>query len=167
MGRHAHRIAHEIVERNRGTELLALVGFALVATCSLDASRRCSSRSPTESGPVALDITLYRDDLSGTLWPSALVRRTDIPFSIATRKSSGRRCFVHRSTIRAALDALIDFGRPKEIQLVVLVDRGPSASSRSKPTMWKERSDIDEGNVHVRLSENDGTDEVSVSAEQG
>ena len=100
--------------------------------------------------------------------PQPLVRRTEIPFSIDDQKIllvddvlyTGR-------TIRAALDALIDFGRPREIQLVVLVDRGhrelpikADYVGKNVPTSLKE-------SVQVRLSETDGTDEVSVSSEQG
>ena len=101
--------------------------FARAATCSPGASRGLLEQITNEPLPTgALDITLYRDDLMRhTVGPQPLVRRTEIPFSIDDRKIllvddvlyTGR-------TIRAALDALIDFGRPKEIQLIVLVDRG-------------------------------------------
>jgi pyrimidine operon attenuation protein/uracil phosphoribosyltransferase len=92
----------------------------------------------------ALDITLYRDDLMRhAVGPQPLVRRTEIPFSIDDQKIllvddvlyTGR-------TIRAALDALIDFGRPKEIQLVVLVDRGHRDRLRSRkpsPCGWRKQ----------------------------
>ena len=112
----------------------------------------------------ALDITLYRDDLMhNALAPQPLVRRTEIAFAIDGRHIllvddvlyTGR-------TIRAALDALIDFGRPSTIQLVVLVDRGhrelpirADYVGRNIPTAREQR-------VHVRLAEIDGRDEVEV-----
>ena len=120
------RIAHEIVERNRGVDELALVG---VRTRGVTLARRLARRLldiTKEDVPTgALDITLYRDDLMRSpVGPQPVIRRTEIPFSIDDRKIllvddvlyTGR-------TVRAALDALIDFGRPKVIQLVVLVDR--------------------------------------------
>jgi pyrimidine operon attenuation protein / uracil phosphoribosyltransferase len=120
------------------------------------------TNQPVPTG--ALDITLYRDDLMRhAVGPQPLVRRTEIPFSIDDHKVvlvddvlyTGR-------TIRAALDALIDFGRPKEIQLIVLVDRGhrelpikADYVGKNVPTSLKE-------SVHVKLVETDGTDEISV-----
>jgi pyrimidine operon attenuation protein/uracil phosphoribosyltransferase len=170
MGRTLTRIAHEIVERNRGTELLALVGIRTrgdVLARRLATLLEQITRAPVRTG--ALDITLYRDDLMRhVVGPQPLVRRTEIPFSIDDQKIllvddvlyTGR-------TIRAALDALIDFGRPKEIQLVVLVDRGhrelpikADYVGKNVPTSLKE-------SVQVRLSETDGADEVSVSAGNG
>src|SRR5258708_32515786 len=127
IGRTLTRIAHEIVERNKGVEDLALVG---VRTRGVHIARRLARTlreiTQTDIPTGALDITLYRDDLMRhAVGPQPLVRRTEIPFSIDDKKIllvddvlyTGR-------TIRAALDALIDFGRPKAIQLVVLVDRG-------------------------------------------
>ena len=122
------RIAHEIVERNRGVEGLALVGVRTRGVPIAEAPRPSAcARSPARTVPTgALDITLYRDDLMRhTVGPQPLVRSTEIPFSIDDRHIllvddvlyTGR-------TMRAALDALIDFGRPRTIQLVVLVDRG-------------------------------------------
>ena len=128
MGRSLARIAHEIVERNRGVEELALVG---IRTRGVPIARRLARAVKDINGhdiaTGALDITLYRDDLMRhAVGQQPLIRRTEIPFSIDDRRIllvddvlyTGR-------TIRAALDALIDFGRPKSIQLVVLVDRGP------------------------------------------
>nr|HPK72486.1 bifunctional pyr operon transcriptional regulator/uracil phosphoribosyltransferase PyrR [Vicinamibacterales bacterium] len=127
VGRTLTRIAHEIVERNRGVGDLALVG---VRTRGVPIARRLAAILREITGvdvPTgALDITLYRDDLmKSAVGPQPIVRRTEIPFSIDGRHIvlvddvlyTGR-------TIRAALDALIDFGRPSTIQLVVLVDRG-------------------------------------------
>jgi pyrimidine operon attenuation protein/uracil phosphoribosyltransferase len=169
MGRTLTRIAHEILERNRGTEGLALVGIRTrgdVLAKRLAKVLGQITNEPLRTG--ALDITLYRDDvMRHTVGPQPLVRRTEIPFSIDDQKIllvddvlyTGR-------TIRAALDALIDFGRPKEIQLIVLVDRGhrelpikADYVGKNVPTSLKET-------VTVRLAETDGADEVSVSQAQ-
>ena len=169
LGRTLTRIAHEILERNRSTESLALVGIRTRG--DVLAKRLAKVLEDTTSKPVrtgALDITLYRDDvMRHTVGPQPLVRRTEIPFSIDDQKIllvddvlyTGR-------TIRAALDALIDFGRPKEIQLIVLVDRGhrelpikADYVGKNVPTSLKET-------VTVRLAETDGADEVSVSQAQ-
>lgn len=119
------RISHEILERNKGVEHLALIG---IRTGGVHLARRIQAEICTiEKREVPLgvvDITLYRDDLSER-GPQAKVRETDIPFDITEKKVvlvddvlyTGR-------TIRAALDALIDFGRPQSIQLAVLADRG-------------------------------------------
>jgi len=165
MGRSLARIAHEIVERNRGVEELALVG---IRTRGVPIARRLAQAVKEINGhgiPTgALDITLYRDDLMRhPVGPQPLIRRTEIPFSIDDRRIllvddvlyTGR-------TIRAALDALIDFGRPKAIQLIVLVDRGhrelpikPDYVGKNLPTSLTE-------SVQVRLTEIDGRDEVEI-----
>src|SRR5262245_38205636 len=121
------RIAHEIVERNRGVEDLALVGIRTRGVSIAKRLARALLEITKEDVPTgALDITMYRDDLMRhAVGPQPLIRKTEIPFSIDDKRIvlvddvlyTGR-------TIRAALDALIDFGRPKAIQLVVLVDRG-------------------------------------------
>src|SRR3989304_2214769 len=119
------RVAHEIVEKNKGTAELVLVGLR---SRGVDLARRLSERLKEIDGvdvPVgALDITLYRDDL-GKGGPQPAVRRTEIPFSIEKKRvplgaappSPGR-------TVRAAMDGLMALGRPRTIQLAVLVDRG-------------------------------------------
>ena len=129
-------------------------------------SRNRSSTFPITTCPTgALDITLYRDDLSGshTLGPQPLVRKTEIPFSIDGKLIllvddvlyTGR-------TIRAALDALIDFGRPKAIQLVVLVDRGHRELPIKADYVGKNIPTASTQNVQVHLMEIDGRDEVEV-----
>jgi pyrimidine operon attenuation protein/uracil phosphoribosyltransferase len=162
------RIAHEIVERNRGLERLALVGIRSrgehLARRLGDQLRAIDGR-PVPTG--ALDITLYRDDLMRQpVGPQPLVRRTDIPFSIDDRVIllvddvlyTGR-------TIRAALDALIDFGRPQAIQLVVLVDRGHRELPIKADYVGKNLPTSRKESVQVRLEEVDGHDEVVVDAE--
>ncbi len=168
IGRTLARIAHEIVERNKGVEDLALVG---VRTRGVPIARRLARALKQISGhdvPTgSLDITLYRDDLMRhAVGPQPLVRRTEIPFSIDDRKIllvddvlyTGR-------TTRAALDALIDFGRPKAIQLIVLVDRGHRELPIKADYVGKNLPTSPEESVQVRLLETDGQDEVVV--EQG
>lgn len=157
------RIAHEILERNKGTENLGLVGIytrGVPLAQRLAALIRIIEHADVPVG--ALDITLYRDDLS-TIGPQPVVRRTDVPFDVADKTIvlvddvlyTGR-------TARAALDALIDLGRPARIQLAVLVDRGhrelpirADFVGRNLPTA---RSEL----ISVRLKETDGVDEVVI-----
>ena len=159
------RIAHEIVERNRGIDELALVG---IRTRGVPIARRIAQAIHDINGhdiPVgSLDITLYRDDLMRhAVGPQPLVRRTEIPFSIDDRRIllvddvlyTGR-------TIRAALDALIDFGRPKGIQLVVLVDRGHRELPIKADYVGKNLPTSPSESVQVRLKEIDGRDEVEI-----
>ena len=114
----------------------------------------------------ALDITLYRDDLMRhPVGPQPVVRRTEIPFSIDDRKIllvddvlyTGR-------TIRAALDALIDFGRPRAIQLIVLVDRGHRELPIKADYVGKNLPTSSKQSVQVRLQEIDGADEVVIES---
>jgi pyrimidine operon attenuation protein/uracil phosphoribosyltransferase len=168
MSRALTRIAHEILERNRGLGEVALVG---IRTRGVPIAKRLARALKEINGddvPTgALDITLYRDDLMrNAVGPQPLIRKTEIPFSIDDRKIllvddvlyTGR-------TIRAALDALIDYGRPRAIQLVVLVDRGhrelpikADYVGKNVPTSLKQ-------SVQVRLQEIDGTDEVVIQEE--
>src|SRR3954471_17909664 len=127
MARALTRIAHEILERNRGTSEVALVG---IRTRGVPLARRLAHSLREINGEEvptgALDITLYRDDLMRQpVGPQSLVRSTDIPFSFDDRNILLVEEFLYTGRrVRAAHDALIDFGRPRAIQLVVLVDRG-------------------------------------------
>jgi pyrimidine operon attenuation protein/uracil phosphoribosyltransferase len=163
------RIAHEIVERNRGVDRIALVG---VRSRGVPLARRIARAlqqiTGDEVGTGALDITLYRDDLMRhQVGPQPLVRRTEIPFSIDDRiiilvddvLYTGR-------TTRAALDALIDFGRPQSIQLVVLVDRGHRELPIKADYVGKNIPTARPESVQVRLEEIDGADEVLVQREE-
>ena len=119
------RIAHEIIEKNKGTEKLCLVGIQKGGV--ILARRLASQIELIESSHIEvgiLDITFYRDDLN-TKEEQPVVKRTEIPFSInnMTVILVDDVLFTGRS-IRAAMDALIDFGRPAYIQLAVLIDRG-------------------------------------------
>src|SRR5262245_14332676 len=114
------RIAHEILERNRTLEDLALIGIiARGVTIATRLAADLKKISGTEVPTGALDITLYRDDLMGRHSPGTqpVIRRTDVPFSIDDRVILlvDDVLFTGR-TIRAAFDALIDFGRPRAIQ---------------------------------------------------
>ena len=172
IGRTLTRIAHEIVERNRGMDDVALVG---VRTRGDHLARRLGRILRDITGrdvPTGvLDITLYRDDLMRhAVGPQPLVRRTDIPFSIDDRRillvDDG--LYTGRTT-RAALDALIDFGRPRAIQLIVLVDRGHRELPIKADYVGKNLPTAPDESVQVYLQESDGHDEVvlQASVEQG
>jgi pyrimidine operon attenuation protein/uracil phosphoribosyltransferase len=165
MSRALTRIAHEILERNRGLDEIALVG---IRTRGVPLARRLARTLHEINGddvPTgALDITLYRDDLMRhPVGPQPLVRHTEIPFSIDDRKIllvddvlyTGR-------TIRAALDALIDFGRPRAIQLIVLVDRGHRELPIKADYVGKNLPTSLSQSVQVHLIEIDGRDEVEI-----
>jgi len=168
MSRALTRIAHEILERNRGVGEIALVG---IRTRGVPLARRLARSLKEINGddvPTgALDITLYRDDLMRhPVGPQPVVRRTEIAFPIDDRKVllvddvlyTGR-------TIRAALDALIDFGRPRAIQLVVMVDRGHRELPIKADYVGKNLPTSLGQSVQVRLQEIDGEDEVVIEGE--
>ncbi len=119
------RMAHEIIEKNKGTENLCLVGIQKGGVTLAD--RLASQIEEIENRPIevgTLDITFYRDDLN-TRDEQPIVKKTDIPCSINSKTVIlvDDVLFTGRS-IRAAMDALTDFGRPAYIQLAVLIDRG-------------------------------------------
>jgi pyrimidine operon attenuation protein/uracil phosphoribosyltransferase len=165
IGRTLTRIAHEIVERNKGVEDIALIG---VRTRGVHIARRLADALTAITGhevPTgALDITLYRDDLMRhVVGPQPLVRRTEIPFSIDSRRIMLVDDVLYTGrTTRAALDALIDFGRPRAIQLIVLVDRGHRELPIKADYIGKSLPTAPDESVQVRLVETDGIDEVSV-----
>jgi pyrimidine operon attenuation protein/uracil phosphoribosyltransferase len=165
MGRTLLRIAHEILERNRTLEEMALIG---IRARGVPIAARLAAHLRDLTGVVvptgSLDITLYRDDLmSHAVGPSPVVRRTEIPFSLDDRLIllvddvlyTGR-------TIRAALDALIDFGRPRAIQLMVLIDRGHRELPIRADYVGRNLPTSRQQSVQVRLTEIDGRDEVEV-----
>lgn len=162
------RMAHEILEKNKGTQDLVIVGIrtrgAFLAQRLVDLIEKIDGNKPLVG---VLDITLYRDDLS-SIAQQPVVHKTELDFDIQNKKVilvddvlySGR-------TVRAALDELIDFGRPLFIQLAVLVDRGhrelpirADYVGKNIPTSTKET-------VEVRLKECDGCDEVVVMENRG
>jgi pyrimidine operon attenuation protein/uracil phosphoribosyltransferase len=159
------RIAHEILERNKGAADLVLLG---IPTRGVPLARRLAERvAAVEGAPVpvgALDITMYRDDLR--LRPARALERTDVPPGGIDGEAvvlvddvlfSGR-------TVRAALDALSELGRPRSVQLAVLVDRGhrelpirADYVGKNLPTALRET-------VRVLLAERDGRDAVLLGA---
>ena len=169
MARTLMRIAHEILERHRGADGLALVGIrarGVPIAARLAAHLRDLAGADVPTG--ALDITLYRDDLMRhAVGPQPVIRRTEIPFSIDDRLIllvddvlyTGR-------TTRAALDALIDFGRPRAIQFVALVDRGHRELPIKADYVGKNIPTSRHESVQVRLLELDGTDEVLIQSEE-
>ena len=157
------RIAHEIIERNKGVENVVLVG---IRTRGVPIAERLAAAireiEKVELPVGMLDITLYRDDLS-TLAYNPVCHGTEIEFDVDGKTVilvddvlyTGR-------TIRCALDAIIDMGRPKAIQLAVLIDRGhrelpirADFAGKNVPTSHKEA-------INVYLAEQDGTDEVII-----
>jgi len=158
------RMAHEIVERNQGARALCLVG---IPSRGVHLAERLAEAIASAEGvriPVGtLDVTEYRDDRGVRRPPREARVATNLPFPVAGRQIvlvddvlyTGR-------TVRAALDALIDQGRPASIQLAVLVDRGhrelpirPDYVGKNLPTSSREK-------VTVRLAEADGHDEVII-----
>ncbi len=163
LNRTINRMAHEILERNKDIDNLVIVG---IQTRGYYFAQRLSLKIKEIIGedlPLgALGITLYRDDTSSGI-KNPIVKKTDIPFDIQDKKIIlvDEVIFTGR-TIRAALDALIDFGRPRSIQLAVMVDRGhrelpikPDYVGKNVPTSLEEK-------IIVRFEELDGKDEIVV-----
>ncbi|MBE3585154.1 MULTISPECIES: bifunctional pyr operon transcriptional regulator/uracil phosphoribosyltransferase PyrR [Desulfofundulus] len=157
------RIAHEIIERNKGTEDLALIG---IRRRGVPLAERLAAKIREIEGSVVpvgtLDITLYRDDLN-TRDQQPLVHRTEVPFSVTEKKIVLVDDVIYTGrTIRAALDAIMDLGRPRVIQLAVLIDRGhrelpirPDYVGKNVPTSRREI-------VEVCLQETDGEERVLI-----
>ena len=157
------RIAHEIIERNKGVENVVLVGIRTRGVPIAERLAAAIKEIEKVELPVGmLDITLYRDDLS-TLAYNPVCHGTEIDFDVDGKTVilvddvlyTGR-------TIRCALDAIIDRGRPKGIQLAVLIDRGhrelpirADFAGKNVPTSHKEA-------IEVYLAEQDGVDEVAI-----
>lgn len=157
------RIAHEIIEKNKGVEDVVIVG---IRTRGVPLAQRIATEinaiENCEMTVGMLDITLYRDDLS-TLGYNPVVHGTDINFDLSGKHVvlvddvlyTGR-------TIRAALDAVIDMGRPKTIQLAVLVDRGHKELPIRADYVGKNVPTSQKETIEVVLNEIDGTDEVFI-----
>jgi pyrimidine operon attenuation protein / uracil phosphoribosyltransferase len=159
------RIAHEIIERNKGIEDCVLVG---IKTRGIYLAKRLAERVEQIEGaaiPVGeLDITLYRDDLTTkTGDKEPLVKGTDVPVDITNKKVvlvddvlyTGR-------TVRAAMDALMDLGRPAQIQLAVLVDRGHRELPIRADFVGKNIPTSSSEMIVVELTEVDKIDQVSI-----
>ena len=157
------RITHEILEKNRDTGQLALVG---IHTRGVYLSQRLAAEIRKGEGigvPCGeIDITLYRDDV-GRSRARPEVRGTVIPFSVDNLRIVLVDDVLHTGrTVRAAMDAVIDFGRPRSIQLAVLVDRGHRELPIRADYVGKNLPTARDEHVHVRLVERDGVDEVVI-----
>jgi pyrimidine operon attenuation protein / uracil phosphoribosyltransferase len=157
------RIAYEILEKNKGMEELILVGIRTGGVFLAERLRKKISGTEGKMVPMGvLDVTLYRDDLSTTHRKPQL-GKTDIPFSLDGKKVVlvDDVLFTGR-TIRAAMDALIDFGRPKLIQLAVLIDRGHRELPIRADFVGKNLPSSLWEAVSVDLTEKSGKDEVVI-----
>lgn len=163
IGRALSRLASEIVERNRGTADLLLVGVRrrgvpLAERIADKIEQLEGTRPPTGQ----LDITLYRDDLS-TVGPRPVVNKTDIPIDVtdSTIVLVDDVLYTGR-TVRAALDELVDFGRPRRVQLAVLIDRGHRELPIQADYVGKKLQTSDAEIVKVMLNEYDEDEQVVV-----
>ncbi|MBS4211916.1 MULTISPECIES: bifunctional pyr operon transcriptional regulator/uracil phosphoribosyltransferase PyrR [Neobacillus] len=165
IGRALTRIAHQIIEKNKGIEDCVLVG---IRTRGIYIAKRLALKiAQIEGSPIQvgeLDITLYRDDLTKkTESQEPLVKGSDIPFDISDKKVvlvddvlyTGR-------TVRAGLDALMDLGRPASIQLAVLVDRGHRELPIRADYVGKNIPTSSNEKIVVELLEVDKVDQVSI-----
>jgi len=161
------RIAHEIIEKNKGTVGLCIVGIRNRGVHIAQRIAECIKKIEGKDILIgALDITLYRDDLA-LASGQPLVRKTEIDFDINDKNLvlvddvlyTGR-------TIRAALDALIDFGRPKSIQLAALIDRGHRELPICADFVGKNIPTSNKETVEVHLTESDSSDEVLIAKKE-
>jgi len=159
------RMAHEILERNHGIKGLLLVG---IRTRGVDIAHRLAQLIKEVEGhevPVGiLDITLYRDDLE-IIDHQPVVRMTDIPVDVWGKRAVliDDVLFTGR-TVRAAIDALLDHGRPAVVQLAVLIDRGHRELPIQADYVGETATTTADELVDVHMTETDGVDEVLVSA---
>jgi pyrimidine operon attenuation protein / uracil phosphoribosyltransferase len=157
------RIAYEILEKNKGTGELCLVGIRTGGIFLAERLKKKLARIEGVDLPIGiLDITLYRDDLRLTN-KKPLLGKTDIPFSLDNKKVVlvDDVLFTGR-TIRAAMDALIDFGRPRLVQLAVLIDRGHRELPIRADFVGKNLPSSLWQSVVVKLVEKSGVDEVVI-----
>lgn len=162
------RISHEILEKNQGSETLVLVGIRTRGVFLAERIRKeIEAIEKKEMMFGVLDITLYRDDL-GEIGPHAEVRETTMPDDISGKVVvlvddvlyTGR-------TIRAALDAVMDFGRPKAIQLAVLIDRGHRELPIRADYVGKNVPTAKDEEVVLNLVEKDGRDLALIVPKEG
>jgi pyrimidine operon attenuation protein/uracil phosphoribosyltransferase len=163
IGRALSRLASQIVERNRGTQDLLLLGIRrrgvpLAERIADKIAQLEGNRPPTGQ----LDITLYRDDLS-TVGPRPVVNRTDIPVDVtdSTIVLVDDVLYTGR-TVRAALDELVDFGRPRRVELAVLIDRGHRELPIQAEYVGKHLQTSDDEIVKVMLSDYDEDERIIV-----
>jgi len=157
------RIAHEIVEKNKGAENMAVIGIQNRGAYLAERVAKLIEKIEGVQIPVGLmDITLYRDDVQTKL-EQPVVQKTEILFDVVDKVIilvddvlyTGR-------TVRAALDQIIDFGRPKRIQLAVLVDRGHRELPIRADYVGKNIPTAQDDRVKVKIKEVDGEDSVSI-----
>jgi len=166
IGRALARIAHEIVEKNKGAEGIVLVGMR---TRGVPLAKRIAeiikSFERTSTPVGTLDIGLYRDDISPSELKSANQSYTNIPTNITDRRVIlvDDVLYTGRS-IRAAMDALMDMGRPSSIQLAVLIDRGHRELPIRADYVGKNIPSSTDEEIHVQLEEIDGVDEVVIGS---
>lgn len=159
------RIAHEIFEKNKGTENLVLIGIQTRGVILAQKLQKEIEKIAKIALPLGiLDINLYRDDLTRA-FEQPVIHKTEISFDLTDKivvlvddvLYTGR-------TIRCALDALIDFGRPKKIQLAVLVDRGHRELPIRADFVGKNIPTSEEEIVHVYFTQTDSKEEVVLAA---
>ena len=162
-----YRISHEILERNRGVEGLVFAGMHTRGVpLALRIARNIQEFEGKDVPVAAVDIGLYRDDVP--FRPRPVVRRTSLPVDIEGMKVVlvDDVLFTGRS-IRAALDALSDLGRAKQVQLAVLVDRGHRELPVKADYVGKNIPTSPDEEVQVRLVETDGLDQVTLMSMEG
>jgi pyrimidine operon attenuation protein/uracil phosphoribosyltransferase len=159
------RITHEILEKHRGVQNLVLIGIRTGGVFLADRIKTKILASEGVDIPRGdLDITLYRDDWT-RIGHQPIVQKTELPFSLDGKQVIlvDDVLFTGR-TVRAAMDALIDFGRPDRIELAVLVDRGHRELPIQANYVGKHIETIRDNMVNVHLKEKAGRDEVTISA---
>lgn len=163
LGRTLMRMAHEILEKNKGADSLCIIGIRNRGAYLAKRIKDCLENIDNKDVPVGiLDITLYRDDLT-LISTQPVVHKTEIDFNIDEKivvlvddvLYTGR-------TVRAALDALVDLGRPRAIQLAVLIDRGHRELPIRADYVGKNIPTAQNETVEVRLEETDSKDEVVI-----
>ena len=167
MDRALTRIAHEILERNKGVQNLVFIGIR--SRGEVLAERLASKLKTIEGVEVpygALDITFYRDD-AGTHKPEKAPQPTNLPFDVTGKKVIlvDDVLFTGRS-VRAAIDQIIDFGRPTVIRLAVLVDRGHREFPINADYVGKNIPSSQKEEVLVHVKEKDGKEEVVIAEKE-
>ena len=163
MKRALQRMAHEILDRNNGASNLALVGLQTRGVFIAKRMAAIIGSVENTTVPVGiLDVTMYRDDFRIAL-KQPTVKVTSIPFDVdGTTVVLVDDVFYTGRTVRSALDAIMDFGRPRRVGLAVLVDRGHRELPLAADYLGKRITTHPNEEVRVRIAENDGIDEVTL-----
>jgi pyrimidine operon attenuation protein/uracil phosphoribosyltransferase len=161
---HLQRIAREILRQHKSYDQIALIGIRTRGLFLAKRLRELIKRSAGKEVPLGeMDVTLYRDDLNA-LTPDGKVDRTSIPFDINDKTIILFDDVLHRGrTVRAAVDHLIDLGRPKAIHLAVLIDRGGREFPIAANFVGKKINLPEHGDVRVKLKEVDRSDQVVIT----